>query len=355
VSSARTSTLPRIFLIGNIAMKFVIRGLALVVAVVLLAALIGYVVFSDPPAIPATVEDDDSLPSIQIDGVTLHAKAFGREDATVAIVLHGGPGSDFRSQLPLKDLSDAYRVVFYDQRGAGLSQRLPPEALTLGTHIEELDGVAGHFSPDAPVILIGHSWGAILAAAYIGEHPDRVGRAVLIEPGFLDHAGQQAWNTRAQTLISGLYTSVGSLSNLTATFFRSLHVTEPDANARDDYFMGQMVAMFAGHPDNPYHCPGEPFDAPSLRHGATTMTAVAEQADAAQIDLIGERVGQFPNPVMLMSGECDDWLGTPLQSTHAGLFQDAQLVEIPGAGHDVVHDQPDLAVAAIKEFLTRTN
>jgi proline iminopeptidase len=134
----------------------------------------------------ATVTDDPLLPAREVLGIRLHAQEVGPEAGEAVIVLHGGPGGDYRSLLRLAALADdRFRVVFYDQRGAGLSERVPDTDLTLEGHLNELDAIMSALSPDAPVVLIGHSWGAMLASAYLGRHPHRVASAVLIEPGFL--------------------------------------------------------------------------------------------------------------------------------------------------------------------------
>src|SRR5688500_337754 len=76
--------------------------------------------------VPKTVDQDLSLPSINVNGAMLHSEAFGHPDSTIVVVIHGGPGSDYRDLLISKSLADeGYRVVFYDQRGSGLSQRFP--------------------------------------------------------------------------------------------------------------------------------------------------------------------------------------------------------------------------------------
>ncbi|MGV6813014.1 MAG: alpha/beta fold hydrolase [Brevirhabdus sp.] len=332
-------------------MRFILKSLGAIAAIIVLTFLGGYLAYRGTPPMPATAQDDTTLPAVEIGGVTLHAESFGREEAPVVIVLHGGPGADYRSQLPLADLADSYRVVFYDQRGAGLSERLAREALTLDSHIEELRTLRGMFSPDRPVTLIGHSWGGILAAAYMGRFPQQVSRAVLIEPGFLDQAGLEAWQTRAQVMIDDFSRSFAGLSTVAAAVFGSLHISGPDDAARDDFFMGQMVGGFANHPDNPYHCPNQRYDAPSWRLGSLSMTAVPEQTPPAQVDAIAGNAARFAGPVLFLTGACDNWLGTSLQRRHAGLFANAQIVEIAGAGHDVVHDQPKAALAAIRAFL----
>ena len=65
----------------------------------------------------ATVVDDASLPQIKINGVPLHTETYGDPSNPVVIVLHGGPGGDYRSLLGAKSLADASFVVFYDQYG----------------------------------------------------------------------------------------------------------------------------------------------------------------------------------------------------------------------------------------------
>ena len=113
----------------------------------------------------------------------LHSEAFGHPDSTMIVCIHGGPGGDYRYLLNCKDLTDhGYRVIFYDQRGSGLSQRFPKEYYTelgsgaLDLLYDELSGVIAHYrtSLNQKVFLIGHSWGAMLATAYAGKHPDAI-------------------------------------------------------------------------------------------------------------------------------------------------------------------------------------
>ncbi len=65
-------------------------------------------------SVAKTVEQDPSIPHVTIDGVTFHAEAFGSPENPVVIVVHGGPGNDYRSMLSLQALADEYYVVFYD-------------------------------------------------------------------------------------------------------------------------------------------------------------------------------------------------------------------------------------------------
>lgn len=297
-------------------------------------------------AVAPTVIDDPSLPSIEVLGVKLHAEAHGDPANPTVIVLHGGPGADYRSLLGLRALSDRYHVVFYDQRGAGLSQRLPAEQLTLDSYLSELDAIVDRYGGGEPVVLIGHSWGGMLGAAYLGHAPDKVARAVLAEPGFLSADEFADWNAYQQPF----YQSLEYLWLATRTGFEASHVKGPDADASQDHLYSRIVHYFTNHPDNPYHCPGEAFDAPGWRFGSTASKAAAA-TPPEEMDRLGAGAGVYDGPVLFLAGACDTWIGPELQARHAAQFADAELVVIPDAGHDMFWDQPEATLAAVRGFL----
>lgn len=322
----------------------VLGGLAFLLVVAVAGFWIG--TRGDYPVRP-TVTDDPTLPALETLGIRLHAETHGPKDGPAVIVLHGGPGGDYRSLRPLAALADdGYHVLFYDQRGAGLSERVTPDQLTLDGHIAELAALADSLSPEAPVTLIGHSWGAMLASAYLGRHPDRVSRAVLIEPGFLSAAESDAFMAEMQRYLR----APAALAEMVLAGFRASHVKGPDAAAANDFLVGQMVHWFAAHPDNPYHCPDTPWDSPAWRFGAEAGQAVQANASRDDLDSLGA-VGAFSGPVLLMSGACNTWIGPPLQERHRALFHNATHVVIDDAGHDVIDDQPAAALASIRSFL----
>lgn len=144
--------------------------------------------------VPKTVDQDSALPSISINGARLHAEAFGPENGTIVIPLHGGPGGDYRYLLHCKDLADkGCRVVFYDQRGSGLSQRFPKKSYTslgegaVDLMYDELHAVIAYYrkNPGQKVVLLGHSWGGMLASGYTGKYPNDIQGLIVCEPGGL--------------------------------------------------------------------------------------------------------------------------------------------------------------------------
>jgi len=331
-------------------MKRIIKITGFIVGGLLLAAILGalslYLITNGEYQVRATVSDDSSLPSISIHGVKLHSETFGNINNPVVIILHGGPGGDYRSLLGLKELADQYCVVFYDQRGAGLSQRISTDQLTLAAYIEELDAVVDHFGKGEQVHIIGHSWGAMLLSGYLGYSPEKVAKAVLAEPGFLNMEEMQAW----MDYQARFYNDLNYLWFALRTGFEAQHVSGPDDYAADDYLFSEIVHYFTNHPDNPYHCPGESYDAPLWRFGAAASKA-GRKATAEEINSLEEGAAVFKNPVLFLAGDCNTWIGPDLQAKHARLYSNARLTVIPDAGHDMFWDNPEAAISAVRIFL----
>lgn len=329
-------------------LKPILWGIGGLILLLLVAAGLLYVATIGDYTVPATVMDDPDLPRIEINGAVFHAETFGEPENPVVIVLHGGPGGDYRSLLGLQELADEYFVVFYDQRGAGLSARVPDEELTYQVMLADLDAFIEHFGLGEPVYLIGHSWGAMLASGYLGVAPEKVAKAVLGEPGFLSAQEAADWQATYKALVIDLKYYWEALR----AGFEAMHVSGPDADASQDYLVGvRMLHYFTNHPDNPYHCPGEPFDAPAWRFGTRAGTAIQTSASDADLDSLGVHAVETQTPILFLAGACDTWLGADLQAQHAALYPNARLEVIPDAGHDMFWDNHAASLAAVRAFL----
>ncbi len=295
-----------------------------------------------------TVSDDASIPHVTINGVTFHAETFGNPKNPVVIVVHGGPGWDYRSLLPLKKLSDNFYVVFYDQRGTGLSPRVASEELTLESSLQDLDSIIDYFAKEKKTILIGHSWGAMLVSGYIGKHPEKVSHAVLAEPGFL--TSEMA---KEAGVSFGPKLEIGFLFRAAKAWFQSLHIKNPDEYSSSDYFLGQ-VAPYA----NPeYYCNGviPGVGVEHWRVGSISMQnvirSVINSDGGIDIDLT-KGINKFSNTVLFIASECNTKIGAKFQRRQMGFFPNAILVVIKDSGHMMFGEKPAESVRAVREYLT---
>jgi pimeloyl-ACP methyl ester carboxylesterase len=183
--------------------------------------------------VPKTVIDDLSLPSFTLsDGTKLHLETFGDPSNPVLIILHGGPGNSYKPYLKWKSLSDEYYMVYWDQRGAGLSERVPNEELVGPQYLKDLNEIGNHFSPDNKFYLIGHSWGGAYASYYVQNYPERVEKLVLIEPGPMNKAAME--NTTGAT--------VDFFSRELQAFLNNSDYLVPGNDEKADYF--RMTSKF---------------------------------------------------------------------------------------------------------------
>jgi proline iminopeptidase len=89
------------------------------------------------------------------------------------VMCHGGPGLwDMTGSLAAA-LAPRLRVIRWDQRGCGRSERRGP--YSVARCAADLEAVIGARTKTA---LFGHSWGATLALRYALDHPDRVSALV---------------------------------------------------------------------------------------------------------------------------------------------------------------------------------
>ena len=68
--------------------------------------------------VPTVLPTSQDASVIATPDFKLHGEMSGPADAPLIIAVHDGPGSDYRTLLPLKKLTDRYRVLLYDQMGS---------------------------------------------------------------------------------------------------------------------------------------------------------------------------------------------------------------------------------------------
>jgi proline iminopeptidase len=286
--------------------------------------------------------------------------AKGEKKPLPVIFLQGGPGGPIydRNIKLLSSLSDiGYDVYLYDQVGCGSSCRLDHiEEYTVERHRRDLEEIIKIIGA-GKVILIGQSWGAMLATAFIAEHPDKVEKVIFTGPGPI-----LPWNTKLETiqppdslsLKQPVFTNRQGrkkVYNLRAKFVEAM-ARAFNWKLASDFEMDAFSTLLNHEMGKSTVCnPSDPGVSNKIESGSGYYSMVKTVQSFDKTTDIRSKLKGCPVPALIMRGQCDGikwgYLGEYLQ-----LFTNSQLVIIPDAGHSIGIEQPELYQRNIAAFLT---
>ncbi len=276
--------------------------------------------------------------------------------ASPIIYLHGGPGGPI-SAFNIKTLAafaeDGYDVFLYDQIGGGRSDRLDNiAAYTADRHARDLEAIVAQLNAQK-VILLGQSWGGILATLYAAAHPDKIEKIIFTCPGPIQpgnptlsaiiapdslHISPPAWsNAQGQKLASNLRSKT---MEFLASHFGIKLAGDEEADAFACYLNGFMNRSLV--------C--DSAKAPKSVPGAGYYVSIMTVKSLANIQDPRPKLKQARYPVLVLKGQCDNqkWGVT---KEYLDVFQNHQLTIIPNAGHAIAVEQPEIYAAVIRSFL----
>jgi len=112
-------------------------------------------------------------------GHSLYLEQSGNPDGVPVVVLHGGPGGGCSPSMRRFFNPDKYRVILFDQRGAGRSKPYAGvENNTTWDLVADIERIRQSLGIDRWVVF-GGSWGATLSLLYAQTHPERVQSVIL--------------------------------------------------------------------------------------------------------------------------------------------------------------------------------
>jgi len=113
------------------------------------------------------------------DGHVMYWEQVGNPNGAPVLFLHGGPGAGAGTVHRRFFDPDHWRVIIFDQRGAGRSRPLGGMIANTTPHlVDDIETLRRHLGVQR-WLLFGGSWGSTLALAYAQAHPDRVAGCVL--------------------------------------------------------------------------------------------------------------------------------------------------------------------------------
>jgi proline iminopeptidase len=309
---------------------------------------------NDPRLPPAPVQGQRfwNLPTgSRIAYVRVPAEGDARE--TPVVFLHGGPGvpdmkgdSEYFGRLA----NDGFDVYVYDEVGTGRSSRLEdPQGYTLGRDVTDLEAIREEIGADE-VILIGHSYGGEIAAAYAASHPERVAKLVLSSPGDPSPSAGGASMLFRLTTREKLGVYVLLLPPRPMFVYTLLQVNpdsahafadDPEVDARQDRVYNRIRPAM--------HCRDKP-PGPEL-HGLGFYANQYPQSAAREphSDFLPD-LARLRAPTLVFKGRCD-YLSWSSTQDYLGRLSDARLLYLDGSGHNAYQDEPERYMANVRAFL----
>ncbi|MCY7409830.1 MAG: alpha/beta hydrolase, partial [Chitinophagales bacterium] len=272
------------------------------------------------------------------------------------IYLHGGPGGFItdRNIATLSPLAaNGFDVYLYDQIGSGHSSHLKNISdYTALRHENDLEEIVKQIGKEK-VILIAQSWGAILAAMFVADHPEQVAKIIFTSPGPI------------QPVISNLsQTKIPDSIQL-----RLPMSTNAEANRKLMNLRMRCAIYFASAFGIKLVPEKEADDFETYLTNGTNKSVVCDTANALKaeggggfyvsiitVNSFGEMKNPRPAlknsaiPILVMKGECDNqkWGAT---NEYLQLFPNRVFKLIPNAGHAIAIEQPEIYLKTIEEFL----
>jgi len=276
-------------------------------------------------------------------GVRLFYRVVGTGRDTV-IVLHGGPGFSMSYLEPdLAPLAVRHTLIYYDQRGTGRSTLVTDSSALDGKRFaEDLEAVRKRFAIQR-VTLLGHSWGAGVAALYARAYPDRVGRLVIVDPipatkAYFTQAFQQLDARRDSTMKRRVQR------------LREARLANPgDAAACRAYYSVWFLDYFRDtttlQRSRGDFCAGSPESLRNKVQSVDRFTTASLGDWDWRPALASVRV-----PAVIIHGT-NDFI--PVESAREWMtaLPNARLVLMDGAGHFPYLEVPDQFFAAVEQFL----
>ncbi|MGL3808013.1 alpha/beta fold hydrolase [Paeniglutamicibacter sp. R2-26] len=281
---------------------------------------------------------------LEVHGSQVHCWTYPARETSRGVILavHGFRGDHHGLVRMIEELPE-YTVVVPDLPGFGVSTPFTAEpgrkapTHDVAGYAQVIHALRGDLDLGPETILLGHSFGSIVASAYLARHPDAFSRLVLINP-ICEPAleGDQAFMSRVASLYyragAALPAKLGEglLRSRLITDVTSLAMLKSKDPSMRAYVFDQHRRYFSGF---------------------TSRTTLREAYAASITETVRDYAARIQQPTLLVVGEQDELGSVPGQKALARSFPRGYMRVIPGVGHLVHYEKAPEAGSLINDFL----
>ncbi|MGM5471346.1 alpha/beta fold hydrolase [Flavobacteriaceae bacterium LMO-SS05] len=285
-------------------------------------------------AIPAQIEQN-----IVSGNNRIHVKIFGQGDPV--LIINGGPGMNSNGFVSLaKNIAQSNRAILYDQRGTGQSEisKIDTTTITMDSMINDIEMIRKHLKIENWVVL-GHSFGGMLASYYASNHPKRIKGLILSSSGGIN---------------MDLFSRINITSRLTKKERDSLYYWNARISNGDTTHYARLQRGTYLAPAYLYDKSNIPIVAERLTQGNSTINQLVYH-NMRKIGFdCSEGLKKLKAPVLIIQGR-EDLIDKETAETAIGLLQNSTLVILDNCGHYGWLDQPKKYFEHINTYLEKLN
>jgi pimeloyl-ACP methyl ester carboxylesterase len=269
-----------------------------------------------------------------------HYLDWGNADAPALLMIHGNRDHCHNWDWLAQRFRDDHHIVAPDLRGHGDSQWTTGSTYSSVEYVSDIAQLI-HQRGMAPLRIIAHSLGGMVALKYAGVYPENVERLVVIEgtgppPSFLFN--RPAAPERLRTWIE----SSRGLSGRSPRRYASLDEAYRRMQEANPHLSPEQARHLTIHGSNQNEDGTYSWKFDNYIHVHTPFDMSPEENDALR--------AAIACPVLLLSGS-ESWANREEDADNLVTdFRDARHEVVEGAGHWVHHDQLDHVVGLVREF-----
>jgi proline iminopeptidase len=269
-----------------------------------------------------------------VEGSALIVEGQRIREQPVAFIIHGGPGADHTSYKPaFSPLSRSLQLIYFDHRGQGRSARGLKQTYTLDNNVEDMEALRQYLGLEK-IILIGSSYGGMVALSYAVRYPQNVSHLIVIAT-----AANSRFLERAKEILAQQGTE--EQKAIAVRFWEGKFETEEQLRE----FFQVMGSMYSVSHNSQSHSPAS--DQTILSVDAIN---VAFGGFLRDYNILNE-LHKITSPTLVIAGR-HDWICAPEFSEEiAQAIPNADLRIFENSGHLIRIDQPEALLDAITGFL----
>lgn len=270
------------------------------------------------------------------DGI-IHIECYG--EGQPILIINGGPGMNSQGFRALaSSIGENNQAIIYDQRGTGKSKVTIADdsTITMDAMVKDIEVIRNHLKIEEWIVL-GHSFGGMLASYYATKHPEPIKGLILSSSGGIN---------------MDLFSSVNITSRLTPMQRDSLNYWAAKISAGDTTYHTRLQRGKYLAPAYLYDQSNVPTVAHRLTQANMAINGLVFQ-DLRKINFdCAPALKQFNKPVLIIQGK-NDVVPLSIAEYAHDVLPNSTLTLMDKCGHYGWLDRPELYFGAIAAYLKK--